>query len=352
MNERILPEEQAVNPVVAGLTTGPADKVEWKAKTLPPGGEGPLYRQLADMILAAIGSGEIQPDSRLPTVRDLSEDMKLSRGTVKHAYDELEHLGAIEKVQGRGTFVRAAAQEPGGKKDRAMQAIDSLLDEMEDIGFSTRETQIFFSLKLREREEKSLAVRVAVVDCNPEALRMISTQIERMPGTDVQRFLLDDIATAPMSIDSETELVVTTATHYDQITALLGSGKVSRVALSPSQQTVAALAKLMPAQKVGIATQSDKFARIIARTRISLGGIEDMPRFTLGSGGDIGMFLAGLDTIIVPDQFLHICPQEEADAIRRFQERDGSLISFTYHIDAGSLMYLELQIGRMLAEKR
>lgn len=93
---------------------------------LNQGGDLPLYKQLADEISAKIRSGALADGSKLPTVRELADRMNIARGTVKHAYDELDKLGFIEMTQGRGTFVLTRADDAKtGKKERAMLAIDT-----------------------------------------------------------------------------------------------------------------------------------------------------------------------------------------------------------------------------------
>ena len=59
----------------------------------------PVYRQLVDEIRSAVKLGKIAPDAQLPTVLHMAEQLGLARGTVKRAYDELERLGLVEKVQ-------------------------------------------------------------------------------------------------------------------------------------------------------------------------------------------------------------------------------------------------------------
>jgi GntR family transcriptional regulator len=65
----------------------------------------PIYVQIRDQILRAIGSGTIAPGVQLPTMRQLAVDLKVDLNTVRHAYDELEQTGAIVIVRARGTYV-------------------------------------------------------------------------------------------------------------------------------------------------------------------------------------------------------------------------------------------------------
>jgi GntR family transcriptional regulator len=65
----------------------------------------PIYVQLRDQILQAIRSGLLEPGERLPTMRQVAVALKIDLNTVRHAYDELERLGALTLERGRGSFV-------------------------------------------------------------------------------------------------------------------------------------------------------------------------------------------------------------------------------------------------------
>lgn len=73
------------------------------------GGSGPLYRQLARAISAAVERGDLAPGARLPAERALAAAVSVSRGVVVAAYDELVVDGVIERRVGSGTFVAGAA---------------------------------------------------------------------------------------------------------------------------------------------------------------------------------------------------------------------------------------------------
>ncbi len=71
-----------------------------------PADELPIYRQIMRQIVDAIAGGLLPPAARLPSHRELSEELIIAPLTVKKAYDELETAGWIEQARGRGTFVR------------------------------------------------------------------------------------------------------------------------------------------------------------------------------------------------------------------------------------------------------
>jgi GntR family transcriptional regulator len=69
----------------------------------------PIYVQLREQVLAAMGAGLLKPGDQMPTMRQVAVALRVDLNTVRHAYDDLEKLGAVTLVRGRGSFV---AQPP------------------------------------------------------------------------------------------------------------------------------------------------------------------------------------------------------------------------------------------------
>lgn len=65
----------------------------------------PLYAQLKDQVLNLISSGKIQKSEKLPSVRELSRELKINPNTVTQCYRELENEGILFTKKGQGTFV-------------------------------------------------------------------------------------------------------------------------------------------------------------------------------------------------------------------------------------------------------
>jgi GntR family transcriptional regulator len=66
----------------------------------------PIYLQLVDQIKTAAASGALRPGEVLPSIRPLAEELRVNRNTVAKAYTELESLGVIETLPGRGCFLK------------------------------------------------------------------------------------------------------------------------------------------------------------------------------------------------------------------------------------------------------
>lgn len=65
----------------------------------------PRYRQLKELIIGRISSGELQPRDRVPSENELVDSTGVSRMTANRALRELTDEGYVERVAGVGTFV-------------------------------------------------------------------------------------------------------------------------------------------------------------------------------------------------------------------------------------------------------
>src|SRR6266436_7465421 len=88
----------------------------------------PIYVQLREQILRQLGAGLLATGDQMPTMREVAVALKIDLNTVRHAYDELERMGAITLVRGRGSFV---AKPPPLMGARARQVqIDGLAKQV------------------------------------------------------------------------------------------------------------------------------------------------------------------------------------------------------------------------------
>jgi GntR family transcriptional regulator len=66
----------------------------------------PIYLQIVEQIKAVAASGSLRPGEALPSIRPLAEELRVNRNTVAKAYSELESMGIIETLPGRGCFLK------------------------------------------------------------------------------------------------------------------------------------------------------------------------------------------------------------------------------------------------------
>jgi len=65
----------------------------------------PRYRQLKELIIRRISTGELRPRDRVPSENELVDSTGVSRMTANRALRELTDEGYVERIAGVGTFV-------------------------------------------------------------------------------------------------------------------------------------------------------------------------------------------------------------------------------------------------------
>ncbi|HEY3128250.1 MAG TPA: PLP-dependent aminotransferase family protein, partial [Acidobacteriota bacterium] len=75
---------------------------------LPSASAQPIYRQIAQAIQDQVHRGLLKNGDRIPSTRELAEQLKVNRTTVILAFDELRQAGYIYSHVGRGTRIAAA----------------------------------------------------------------------------------------------------------------------------------------------------------------------------------------------------------------------------------------------------
>ena len=65
----------------------------------------PIYTQIYEQIAAQIMNGEISAGEKLPPIRTVAVNLRISVIPVKQAWEQLEREGFISTAAGRGTFV-------------------------------------------------------------------------------------------------------------------------------------------------------------------------------------------------------------------------------------------------------
>jgi len=316
-----------------------------------PKGGMPLYKELADTIYGAIARGDIPHGAKLPTVRQLSEELGLAVGTVKKAFEELSDRKAVRTVQGSGTFAHWQEADSSSRKDQAVVAIDGLLDKLESLGFSPREISVFLELKLRERLERGMRPRAALVDCNAEAMAMFIDQLSELADIDVFPCALQEAGIS--LVPEECDLILTTETHVAELRQRLHSGseKLLCMVAEASGDSIAALARLSPELRLGVAAHSPRFAELMIR---------DCARYR--NGGALGgvclfseiarlpEFLTGVDALLLPEGYRRFAGREALAAIGAFG-REHPLLRYEYRIDRGSCLRLQESIEKLIEKK-
>lgn len=102
----------------------------------------PLYEQVLNQIRHAIARGEAQLGTKIPSVRDMAQQLKLNPNTVMRAYQELERNQLCETRRGQGTFITTSELRVAEvKKDLAQEAVGAFISAMRSLGINRRMAQ-------------------------------------------------------------------------------------------------------------------------------------------------------------------------------------------------------------------
>ncbi|GAA3409057.1 GntR family transcriptional regulator [Paenibacillus hodogayensis] len=97
----------------------------------------PLYEQILEQVRSSIAKGEIALGDKMPSVRELAQELRMNPNTVMRAYQELERDGLTEKRRGQGTYVTSSAEKVSRfRTELASQYIETFMTQMESLGLT------------------------------------------------------------------------------------------------------------------------------------------------------------------------------------------------------------------------
>jgi len=111
----------------------------------------PVFQQIVGFVKREIATGRLEPDERLPSVRDLAKELVINPNTIARAYQALEAEGVTYSRRGAGTFV--AATKPSvtaaERRRRFREAIEAALADAFHLGLSEEEARKAFDAAMK-----------------------------------------------------------------------------------------------------------------------------------------------------------------------------------------------------------
>ena len=101
----------------------------------------PIYIQIMFEIKRRISIGQLNPGEKLPSVRDLADELKVNPNTIVRAYQELEREGITETRRGMGTFVVENEKNTVSEMKNTIGKtfVNEFIKKMHDAGVSNNE---------------------------------------------------------------------------------------------------------------------------------------------------------------------------------------------------------------------
>jgi molybdate-binding protein/DNA-binding transcriptional regulator YhcF (GntR family) len=120
----------------------------------------PLYKQIVDQIKQLVANNRLKPGERVPTVRELADNLQINPGTVARAYQELEQEGILGASRRRGTIIMGETENTQRlplRQSRLAGTVNNLIVETLSQGYTPEELEAAFTLQLArwriQREE-------------------------------------------------------------------------------------------------------------------------------------------------------------------------------------------------------
>ncbi|MBO6117915.1 MAG: GntR family transcriptional regulator [Bacteroidales bacterium] len=108
----------------------------------------PIFIQLAEVIKRRIIDGELQPDDKIPSVRELAAEFEVNNNTAMHAVEYLSRQDIIYQKRGVGYFVNASASENIVKQRRENffnNTLPEVIQEMKILGIGIDEISAYYN---------------------------------------------------------------------------------------------------------------------------------------------------------------------------------------------------------------
>lgn len=106
---------------------------------IDPNSMTPHYQQLEDQLLEAVASGDLMPGEPLPSEREFSKSLGISRMTVRRALTDLEARGRLRSQVGKGWYVSTA------KIEQKLEQLSGFSADMRAIDLDVKSQLIEFT---------------------------------------------------------------------------------------------------------------------------------------------------------------------------------------------------------------
>ena len=304
----------------------------------------PLYLQVKKQIMDLIKNGTLKVGNKMPTERELSEKLKVSRNTISTAYNELEQEGVLKSYQGRGTFVAEEANpwKAQNIKEKIIKFVDLGFEEALETGMDADEFIEIVLKRVKDKKELMSKLTAVYVECNLEQSRMFSKQLSVRTNMNVVPLTLKDIR----EMNGETEqllekssVIIATFNHVNEIVELTKDydKNIIGVAINPDLETIVKIARFPISTAFGFICMSKEFMFKVrgALEKAGLGNI-NIEYSNSTEKNDLKRLVNNSDVVIVsPGRYREI---------REIAGEDKEILKFLYSLDDGSVKALKSKI--------
>jgi DNA-binding transcriptional regulator YhcF (GntR family) len=307
--------------------------------------------EVSQAILNRIMTGQYHPGSRLPSVRDLAEELGSNRNTVNKAYQMLLKLGVIEGgSSGRQGFrVHNLLPEQAKSKHELIsyfhqQSVDLVWKGMA-AGVSAHEMFDQLSSAIDEVYGPS-SVQLLFIECNEQDSGEMGDNLHHSLGVKVDCGLLSEFHEGFAARTAPYDLIVTTFHHMSEVLELVkqSGGSPTRVVgidTRPTPETMLGIARL-PKTHIGLVSTMPNTSHMLKYFIYSYHPEWQIEATTIHEKEAMLSIAASCDHLVMT----HTC----VEYVEALTGRKPDVVVY-FQIDEQSLLFIQQRIQQIQREK-
>lgn len=298
-----------------------------------------LCQKTAVQLCRLLYERNLQPGTKLLGEANLARTLRVSPDTLRAARALLEKIGVIRIVPNSGTYVteQLRALFEGGAEHEMDRLLSALFS---DCQLPVVDAYRLCLRQLAHSQPVPKLPRVAWIDGCTEMLETIANQLHRLCPMLVDTYELSVIESSPEILPGAYDFILTTPSHADQLSALLGRQcQITRLAVSLAPSSAMDFAEITGDKFLRIVYRNDRFYRYVRKTLESFAIKNTLLSCFMDS------FPPALDpaqnVLIVPYGYAKLVSATVRIAIEQFKSNGGQLIMVDFVIDNGSQFYFQ-----------
>jgi DNA-binding transcriptional regulator YhcF (GntR family) len=304
----------------------------------------PLYLQIKKQIINLLKENILKVGDKMPTERELSDKLGVSRNTISTAYNELEQESILRSYQGRGTFVEGELNiwKIQNIKQKIMKFIDLGFEEAVKMGMDVDEFLEVVAQRVREKKDFMSKITAMYVECNIEQAEIFGKQLMENTDMNIISITLDDISRGGSEINKiieKSQVIITTFNHVNEVTMLTKKfqKEIIGVSINVDLETIVKIARYPEQTRFAFICISNEF---MFKAR---GALEKAGLYNINMQFTNTMNKQELLKIINNSDVLIVSPGRYKD-VKLFNVNHKHIMKFMYNVDDNSITDLKSKI--------
>ena len=303
----------------------------------------PLYIQVKKQIMDLIKEGNLKVGTKMPTERELSQELNISRNTISTAYNQLENVGVLKSIQGKGTFV---AEEVTSWKDQEVKNklkkfVDLALEEALEIGVEAEDFLEIVIERVQEKKEFMSKITGAFVECNIEQAKMFSKELTNNSNMNIVPLTVSDVEEMneeTLKVIDKSEVIISAFNHVNEVKNAMKVREIEKevfgVATNPKLESIVKIARHPYETSFAFICISEEMI-FKMKSALSDAGLGDLKveYFNEPDSDKLSQIVSKYDVLIVT-------PGRKKD-VEKVNSQNKEIIEFSYKLDESSVKALK-----------